>query len=68
MSNYILKKTKLTEEEQEFMVACFNRSLAGEKLSLKERAEQKRLVKLSEQDEFECLSTFWTCEKSPNLE
>jgi hypothetical protein len=68
MSNYVLKKTLLTEEEQEFLIACFNRSMAGEKLSPEERAEQKRLVKLSEQDEFECLSTFWKCEISTSVE
>jgi hypothetical protein len=68
MSNYILKKTLLTDEEQEFLVVCFNRSMAGEELSPEERAEQKRLVKLSEQDEFECLSTFWKCEIPPNVE
>ena len=68
MSNYVLKKTLLTEEEQEFLIVCFNRSMAGEKLSPEERAEQKKLVKLSEQDEFECLSTFWKCEIPPIVE
>jgi len=68
MSNYILKKTLLTEEEQKFMWDCFNRSIAGENLSPEERSEQKRLLKLSEQDEYECLSTFWKCEIPLNLE
>jgi len=46
----------------------FNRSIAGEELSSEDRAEQKRLLKLSEQDEYECLSTFWTCEIPPKVE
>jgi len=45
MSNYVLKKTLLTEEEQEFLVICFNRSMAGEELSPEERAEQKKVGK-----------------------
>ena len=65
MSNYILKKTLLTEDEIKLMWEFFNRSIAGEELSSEDRAEQKRLLKLSEQDEYECLSTFWTCEIPP---
>jgi len=68
MSNYILKKTLLTEDEIKLMWEFFNRSLAGKKLSSEERAEKKRLAKLSEQDEYECLSTFWKCEIPPNVE
>ena len=46
----------------------FNRSIAGEELSSEDRAEQKRLLKLSEHDEYECLSTFWKCEIPPKVE
>ena len=46
----------------------FNRSTAGEELSSYEQEEWKRLAKLSEQDEHECLSTFWTCEIPPKVE
>ena len=58
MSNYILKKTLLTKEEIKLMWEFFNRSIAGEELSSDEQEEWKRLTKLSEQDEYECLSTF----------
>jgi len=68
MSNYILKKTLLTDEEQEYLVVCFNRSMAGEELSPEEKAKQKRLSKLREQDEYECLSTFWKCEIPPKIQ
>jgi len=68
MSNYILKKTLLTEDETILMWEFFNRSTAGEELSSYEQKEWKRLAKLSEQDEHECLSTFWKCEIPPNLE
>ena len=68
MSNYILKKTLLTEDEIKLMWEFFNRSIAREELSSEDKAEQKRLLKLSEQDEYECLSTFWTCEIPPKVE
>ena len=68
MSNYILKKTLLTKDEIKLMWEFFNRSITGEELSSEDRAEQKRLLKLSEQDEYECLSTFWTCEIPPKVE
>jgi len=68
MSNYILKKTLLTEDETKLMWEFFNRSTAGEKLSSYEKEEWKRLAKLSEEDEHECLSTFWTCEIPPKVE
>ena len=68
MSNYILKKTLLTKEEIKLMWEFFNRSIAGEELSSDEQEEWKRLAKLSEEDEHECLSTFWTCEIPPKVE
>jgi len=48
MSNYILKKTLLTEDETILMWEFFNRSTAGEELSSYEKEEWKRLLKLSE--------------------
>ena len=67
MSNYILKKTLLTKDEIQLMWEFFNRSIAGEELSSEDRAEKKRLLKLSEHDEYECLSTFWKCEIQPKV-
>ena len=68
MSNYILKKTPLTKDEIKPMWESFNRSIAGEELSSDEQEVWKRLAKLSEQDEYECLSTFWKCEIPPKVE
>jgi len=46
MSNYILKKTLLTEDEIKLMWEFFNRSIAGEGLSSDEQEEWKRLAKM----------------------